>query len=732
MGRLNSALSALANRGVFDMSENQPAVEVVPIETTEAAPTIPTVIDSPEEARNVPADELSQVVEFAAEQPSESIPTKIESEVADQPDEPHAFEMPAAQTSRVGAPPPSERISVDTPTIQLPLRSPPEAETPTQESADSQSPSPGVFVPPGDDEPEDPAAEADAALREVEQFGARFSSNTTDMNELRAQLGIVSKAEISARPKGQAEADSSEAELPESGPVESSQAETEQPESVQSVESPSDELSQESPSDSYRESPEADDQTEQIDSDSEATESAADAQGTVEFPGEGNELQSQSADDESQQVIKLVEQVLGISPGIRTDQSDNNVIDAVTAASSQDPNDSSAQPADEPADESSMAYLDTNAEEANQAAAESDEDPTQEMPTETFPMESESREDSSSEGELAPEGDAYSPVMQNWATIPPAANPVGDSSVIDSDSVATDPPHEPLESEAQFANEEEITAQQQEATLPTFDASAENSEAVAATEVTAQMEDSPVEIEVEVEASLQPEEAVAEATELPERKDPTEFEVALAERLLKSDFGLQIQELSNNVISEFNVEQPAAMVMVSIDGDPQRSDVVAGLGMVVCAQRTSPTLIVDADVDQRAISQGFEQSSSGLLESLNERTPWPASIDATSCERLRVLGSGSDRQAIHDSASLVARAKTAVDQWKQEFGLVLIDGGPISSPLAIALAAASDATFVCVELGQSERDNLVEATERLVAAGATVKGCITTGTAAPS
>lgn len=208
--------------------------------------------------------------------------------------------------------------------------------------------------------------------------------------------------------------------------------------------------------------------------------------------------------------------------------------------------------------------------------------------------------------------------------------------------------------------------------------------------------------------------------------------MALAERLLKSDFGLQIQELNSNVISEFDPEQPAAMVMVSIDGDPQRSDVVAGLGMVVCAQRTAPTLIVDADIDQRAISQGFEQSDKGLLESLVEQTPWQQSIDATSCDRLRILGSGSERQGVQDSASLVAQAKTAVDQWKQEFGLVLIDGGPISSPLAIALAAASDATFLCVELGQSERENLVAATERLVAAGATVKGCITTGTAAPS
>ena len=209
---------------------------------------------------------------------------------------------------------------------------------------------------------------------------------------------------------------------------------------------------------------------------------------------------------------------------------------------------------------------------------------------------------------------------------------------------------------------------------------------------------------------------------------PSEYEVSLAERLLQTEFGDRVRQLGDHITGNLADSESQIVLVAGIDADPQRPDAVAGLGLLICAQRTQPTLIVDGDQESRLISQGFEKHEAGIAEILLGTTIWKQAVRPTSCAGLHVIPAGN----IDVNASGIPQERSSgigqiVAEWKKEYGLILIDGGITDSPLVAALAPHADATFVGVHLGTSQRDQLLEATEQLVSKGARVKGCITTG-----
>ena len=75
--------------------------------------------------------------------------------------------------------------------------------------------------------------------------------------------------------------------------------------------------------------------------------------------------------------------------------------------------------------------------------------------------------------------------------------------------------------------------------------------------------------------------------------------------------------------------------------------------------------------------------------------------------------------------SAVAKSlEDAVAQIKCDFDCILIDAGPADGAMASALAEASDATYLVIELGAVETNAAQAALARLRARGARVLGCI--------
>ena len=220
----------------------------------------------------------------------------------------------------------------------------------------------------------------------------------------------------------------------------------------------------------------------------------------------------------------------------------------------------------------------------------------------------------------------------------------------------------------------------------------------------------------------------AALAQLPAKIPPLPFESAMAERVLESDFGTYIEQLSQRVENELT-SGSAAIVFVSMERDEQRAKIVSGLAMHICGRLESKTLLVDADVQSNKISHHFRCSGPGLAESLYRDFPWYEGVVATSCEKLRVFPIGVTRLD-NKSDDVTEAARKDFDQWRSQFGLVIIDGGTMSNPLMPWLVQFADAVYLCVQLGADGREELESTTEQLADWGANLKGCITNGTSA--
>jgi len=237
------------------------------------------------------------------------------------------------------------------------------------------------------------------------------------------------------------------------------------------------------------------------------------------------------------------------------------------------------------------------------------------------------------------------------------------------------------------------------------------------------------EIGTEVETPVGQSDALSQISGV--KAKPTNYEVSLAQRLLHSDFGKQIQELDAELTKQVEGSGPHVVLLVSLEPNAQQAEVATGLGMTVCVQRSGPTMLVDADLEVRSITRAFEANGGGLLDAIIGADDYVDFVKPTSCEQLKLLPTGNDFATVDttDAAQIAQRITDHVEEWKRRFDLILIDAGTATSWMAKQLAPHADATFVCVKLGHSQRERLIEVTQQLTNDGASVKGCITTSDA---
>ena len=225
------------------------------------------------------------------------------------------------------------------------------------------------------------------------------------------------------------------------------------------------------------------------------------------------------------------------------------------------------------------------------------------------------------------------------------------------------------------------------------------------------------------------EQTAAEIDRSPEVRLPTAYEAVIAQRLSESSYGDRIRQLSQELSESQGDRESQIVLFVSIEGDVQRADGAAALGMLLCEQRQMPTLLIDADFDGKHISASFENKGAGLIEAISGQSPWNASVRRTSSGGLDMLPCGADIGFISPDSEQEEFQQIAqfAEDWRKQYGLIVIDGGPVDSPLIPTLAGTSDAIFACVQLGHNDRQQLATALERLTKAGGNVLGCITTG-----
>lgn len=138
------------------------------------------------------------------------------------------------------------------------------------------------------------------------------------------------------------------------------------------------------------------------------------------------------------------------------------------------------------------------------------------------------------------------------------------------------------------------------------------------------------------------------------------------------------------------------------------------------AEMRGPVLMLDANRARSALTIQLQQTGAAGLEELLRGEA--ATILPTAREKLFLLPTGN-RAADGNAADLTALA-SPLAKWRNEFPIVLIDGGDALSDGAALLSRLCDATYLLIGLGAATTESAREATRRFRATGGRLLGCI--------
>ena len=168
------------------------------------------------------------------------------------------------------------------------------------------------------------------------------------------------------------------------------------------------------------------------------------------------------------------------------------------------------------------------------------------------------------------------------------------------------------------------------------------------------------------------------------------------------------------------------IVIAGIDRGVASGFISAALGTLLARESQQSVLFIDAHADAPTVANRYGLGDAmGLCESLAGRTARQSVIASTSLEALRVLpfGQASPLQAQRLPQSLAAE----IERLRADYSAIVIDAGALSSPWALAAAAAADAVYLLVQLGETPAEQAEECVASFRAAGGKLTGCIALG-----
>ena len=791
MGRLLSALNSLADRGLIDLSPQDPSVQTIPVRgQVEENPSSATTPDTPEPT---PSDSTSDInppdtgeareqTVAAGPDPVERVDVTQTNETSERESEgsdpalqqlkdaqdTDALETDGSSDADDGASPDHDDMSEFVADGNVEVRETTQVDPVVVQSDSGASNFAPIVV-----DAIAPEHTGESAQVQVANYEPRFSSSPSAMNELRAQLGIITDSEIAQR-QADVTDDLQEPDASFEQPETIEETKPSEPEAhaeadaSERIESPS--VSETDPGAEQDNTSTADANTKADASNNAFVDSASVEVALAENDGTATEVETQvepesvehiesrgtvdeSAErsdehepsDEHDPVLSLVEQVLGISPNVRIEDDEDVAAlqaefdDMPEMENSQSENNNPYNPVVEtldiiPAEASKNDEGETRNESAEAIEASQDiastslqNDTPHEVAEQDTPMHDMTAMDSIEDSSIADQSidDFPGDSQEAMAYLAGTEETHESHEVFSSDNIAASG-EQPCEGVVEGEHEEQPHAEDQsfeeEQPLAEVPPDGHGQESTAAT-----IDTYPEEIEDEAEFEAERQSALQSELQ-PVQVQPTDYEIQLADRLLNADFGLQIQQLHEEIASQLIGDGPHVVMLVSMEPDPQRSEIVSGIAMYICAQLPKPTLLVDGDFENKRISRGFDEHAEGLFEVLGGHATWDEKVISTSCEQLGMIPAGTELPSgmFELTQEQSSRIETITNEWRQQYSLVLIDGGMAHSPLSRTFTAAADATFICVQLGRSNRDGLVQTTELLVQAGGQVKGCITT------
>jgi Mrp family chromosome partitioning ATPase len=220
--------------------------------------------------------------------------------------------------------------------------------------------------------------------------------------------------------------------------------------------------------------------------------------------------------------------------------------------------------------------------------------------------------------------------------------------------------------------------------------------------------------------AIQPEAKAMPA--VPAVKAPCELERQVKRTLNDQIRSQPLVDLVDRLVRDMEQTESKVLAFVGLGASDDLHLPILQAAMTLAEKRSKRVLLIDGDAARRALSDGLEYGRCpGLSELSAERAQIANVCQATATKQLLFVPAGQMQPAT-DSAAEEALEK-ALGQLKVDFDCVLINAG---GELVSALAQASDATYLVVELGGVETNTAQAALARLRAAGARVLGCVAT------
>jgi len=166
----------------------------------------------------------------------------------------------------------------------------------------------------------------------------------------------------------------------------------------------------------------------------------------------------------------------------------------------------------------------------------------------------------------------------------------------------------------------------------------------------------------------------------------------------------------------------------SANPEEGKSTTVTNLAITL-AQNGIKTLVIDADLRRPVQSMVFLRSHPklGLSSYLEKHISWREALRETRIKDLLLLPAGPE---VKNAPELLTSRQMfrLFTEAKKEFGFVLCDSPPLLPVTDSAiLATLTDCVLLVVKAGETRRDDLLEARERLEAVGASLAGVILIG-----
>jgi Mrp family chromosome partitioning ATPase len=207
------------------------------------------------------------------------------------------------------------------------------------------------------------------------------------------------------------------------------------------------------------------------------------------------------------------------------------------------------------------------------------------------------------------------------------------------------------------------------------------------------------------------------------RSEPTASELEIFNILADVRSSSPYRNLLQAVKRDTQAIAAPVVALIGLDDHDSTAFVTACLGALFSEEEGRRVLLVEAHgTNHRLASLYGVPHAVGLCEHLAGRLERGQAVVPTSQRELSVLPFGQPHAP--QLPQLVGGLEGRLHSLRGEYGLVLVDAGPLATPWALAASRSADVTYLLVRLGEALAESAVAEVNRFRAAGGKVSGCI--------